>query len=99
MYQLFAPSTSAASSISLGRPLKNWVKMYMYNPLLSPHPKAVRIKVGHAVLCRFVTWLLIPKYLKVMYSGNWMVCRGTTIITTMQANHSFLSGKLYLAKP
>ena len=62
--------------------------------------------MGAGVDIRFsgapVTALIIPNtsnLVKVVYSGSITVLAGITIITTTQANSTFLKGKLNLANP
>ena len=52
-----APSTIAASSVSLGIPRKDWRKMKINRPFLMPKPVAERIKKGQKLSSK---WRLSP---------------------------------------
>ena len=103
---VFAPSTYAASSNSLGNPLKYCRKINMYNPFFKPVQVIPNIKNGVTVSSKLrgspeINSIIpkISKYLNLLYSGNKIKSGGIIIPKRTIKNNRFFPLKSNLANP
>ena len=101
-----APSIYAASSIAFGIPLKNWLKIKMYNPALREVP-VIDVKInGQYEFSKFtdsppLNKGIIPpklKSLKFIYIGIKIVVGGTIMVKITPRNRMLLPLNRSLAK-